>query len=78
MDAEITQLGPGAESADRPVRRADQQLSVKKGRDGRYQTSAIPGLFVRYLYDCQKTPGLFQKPGVPRGAGSGQSPQNQQ
>ena len=40
MDAEIPQLGPGTGSADRPVRRPDQQLSVKK--EGTADTRHLP------------------------------------
>ena len=65
MDAEVPQLGPGIEPADRPVRREDHQLPVGiKSGNGSILKLTVPTLFHRHLYYCQKIPALFRRPGV--------------
>ena len=67
MDAEISKLGPGIESADCLVWRTAYQLSVKKkSRNGFAPKLTIPAsfLFRRHLYYCQDFPILFQRSGV--------------
>ena len=71
MDAEALQLGPGSEPSDCPVWGASHGITIKKTGMAASETSAIPALFHRHLYDCQKIPVLFQRPDASSAHGNG-------
>ena len=72
MDAEIPELGPGAEPADCPVWGAADGIPVKKDRDGSIQNLCHPSLIPSAFILLPENPSLIPE------AGCGQRPRKEQ